>query len=63
MYGWIRNTTVWTYDLIAQLENTSDPDRCGVKLYRFNSDNSNWCVGSYSAYIYDLSPNVRNSYQ
>ena len=48
------------YDLTTQLENTSDPDRCGVKNYKFYFDNRAWCAafgGGYSNQIYEYSPN------
>jgi len=59
-----------SYDLIGQLENTRDPDRCAVKCYTFTSAttsiNAPWCTnvagnpvtctGSYSGQIYDVSP-------
>ena len=47
------------YDLTAQLENTSDPDRCGVKNYKWGFANGSWCTafgGSYSNQIYEKSP-------
>lgn len=48
------------YDLTTRLENTSDPERCGVKDYRFYYDNRHWCVafppGAYSNQIYEVSP-------
>lgn len=47
------------YDLTAQLENTSDPDRCGVKNYKWYFDNRPWCIafeGGYSNQIYEKSP-------
>jgi prepilin-type N-terminal cleavage/methylation domain-containing protein len=42
------------YNLFTQLENTSDPDRCELKCWEFNSDSSgrtgqDWC-GSGSSY-------------
>lgn len=39
------------YDLVAQLENTNDPDRCAIKKYRFNLIKNTWC-GSYSGQMY-----------
>ena len=48
-----------SYDLTAQLENTSDSARCGVKNYKFYFDNQPWCTafgGGYSNQIYELSP-------
>ena len=42
------------YDLTAQLESTSDPDRCAVKAYRFYFDDRLWC-GSYSGQIFEVS--------
>lgn len=47
------------FDLTAQLEITSDSDRCGVKNYKFYFSNSPWCTafgGSYSNQIYEDSP-------
>lgn len=47
------------YDLTAHLENTSDPDRCELKNYRWSCSNGPWCTafgGSYSNQIYELSP-------
>ena len=48
-----------SYDLTARLENTSDPDRCGVKNYRFYCDNRAWCTafsGNYTNQVYEVSP-------
>lgn len=43
------------FDLIAQLENISDPDRCEIKQYKFKGSIYNssvsWCP-TYSKYIY-----------
>lgn len=42
------------FDLVGQLENTSDPDRCEIKQYRFKGAvnlGGSWC-GSYSKYMY-----------
>lgn len=47
------------FDLTAQLENPTDPDRCGVKDYLFYWTNMHWCTafgGSYSNQIYESSP-------
>ncbi len=48
------------YDLTAQLEDSTDPDRCGVKNYRFFFNAAGiWCTafgGSYSNQIYEASP-------
>lgn len=47
------------FDLTTQLENTSDPDRCGVRGYVFYFDNRPWCAafgGGYSNQIYESSP-------
>lgn len=47
------------FDLTAQLENTSDPDRCQVKCYDWYFDNREWCTacgGSYYNQIYEDSP-------
>lgn len=46
------------YDLTAQLENTGDPDRCGVKNYKYYFSDSPWCVafgGGYSNQIFEIS--------
>lgn len=60
-YGNVGRTTYGaSYDLTAQLENTSDPDRCGVRNWRFHFTDLAWCVafgGSYSNQIYEASPN------
>lgn len=43
------------YDLTAQLESATDPDRCAVKRYKFYFDDSmEWC-GSFSGQIYEVS--------
>ncbi|EKD58641.1 MAG: hypothetical protein ACD_56C00079G0002 [uncultured bacterium] len=48
------------YDLTAQLESPSDPDRCAVKNYKFNPHGTDvgWCDGSpytYSDQIFEVS--------
>jgi prepilin-type N-terminal cleavage/methylation domain-containing protein len=55
------------YDLIVQLENTTDPDRCGLKDYKYDYGIAvspiHWCAGdsgnsfggSNSNYIFQLS--------
>lgn len=53
-----RNTYPAQYDLTAQLENTSDPDRCEVKNYKFYFNDQPWCVafgGGYSNQIFEVS--------
>lgn len=50
-YGNVTNNGPGAYDLVGQLENTADPDRCSVKQYRFNYINASWC-GSYSGQMY-----------
>lgn len=53
------DTNGQSFDLTAQLENTSDPDRCGLKNYKFYFDNRAWCVafgGGYSNQVYEDSP-------
>ncbi len=57
-YGNVGRTTYLAqYDLTAQLEDTSSPYRCGIKLYRFFFNNSlDWCP-SYSNQIYEASGN------
>ena len=60
-YGNIGRTTYDpTYDLTAQLEDTSHFLRCEVKGWRFYFDDRYWCTafgGSYSNQIYEVSPN------
>ena len=48
-YGNVRSDG--RFDLVAQLENTSDPDRCQLKQYIFKWTGVSWC-GGYSPYIY-----------
>ena len=39
------------FDLVAQLENSGDLDRCGIKHYKFRGAiaiGSSWCFGGYS---------------
>lgn len=53
-----KNSYPAQYDLTAQLENTSDPDRCGVKNYKYYFGDSPWCTafgGSYSNQIFEVS--------
>jgi type II secretory pathway pseudopilin PulG len=55
------STNGQVFDLTARLENTSDPDRCAVKCYKFYFNNQPWCPGSgcggsYSNQIYENSP-------
>lgn len=41
------------YDLLMQLENKKDPDRCEVRQYTYYRDNTLASVcGSYSKYLY-----------
>lgn len=60
-YGNVGRTTYGaTYDLTAHLEDTSNPDRCGVKNWRYYFTDQAWCVafgGTYSNQIYEASPN------
>jgi prepilin-type N-terminal cleavage/methylation domain-containing protein len=44
-----------TYDLVTQLENRSDPDRCEIKQWNFQAAGASWC-GAYSIYIYAPGP-------
>ena len=48
-----------SYDLVARLEDNTDPDRCGVKQYKWY-DGRFWCSGApgsnYSPQLYDASP-------
>lgn len=54
------NCSGQTYDLIAQLENTSDSNRCQVKCWRIHTFDAKdpWCAGcgtgsnGYSPYLY-----------
>ena len=53
-----RDTYGDSYDLTAQFE-TTHPERCELKCYKFFRDNRNWCTacgGSYNNYIYENSP-------
>ena len=51
-----RNTYQPQYDLTTQLEDPSNPQRCGVKGWRFFFNASAlWCPG-YSNQIYEASP-------
>ena len=50
------------YDLTARLEDTNNPNRCGVRLYRFYFDNQPWCSATadnapYNRQIYEASIN------
>ncbi|MBU0625110.1 type II secretion system GspH family protein [Patescibacteria group bacterium] len=48
-----------TYDLTAQLESTSHPERCAIKDYKFYFSDAHWCRafgGGYSNQIYEASP-------
>ena len=62
-YGNVGRTTQRVqYDLSAQLEDTNNVLRCGVKLYKFYFDNEPWCNATadnapYSRYIYEASTN------
>ncbi len=60
-YGNVGRTTYRpTYDLTAQLEDTNNPQRCGIKGWKFWMGGQNfWCTafgGSYSNQIYEASP-------
>jgi len=57
-YGNVGRTTYrHGYDLTTQLEDTSHPQRCSVKQWRFYLNNMYvWC-GSYSGQIYEASLN------
>jgi len=53
------------FDLVAQLESTSDADRCGLKNYRFSIavGGGPWCTafgGAYSNQLYERSPRNGN---
>lgn len=62
-YGNVGRTTLRVqYDLTAQLEDTNNPLRCGVKLYKFYFDNQPWCSAAsdtspYPRQIYEASVN------
>lgn len=51
-----RNTQREQYDLTAQLESPSHPERCGAKPSSFYFNNLPWC-GPYSTQIYEASVN------
>lgn len=45
-YGYPQDGFPQKYDLTAALENTSDPDRCGVKKYLYHTGGEGiWCSG------------------
>lgn len=51
------------FDLVTQLENTSDPDRCEIKNYRGSLSGTAWCVafgGSYTNQLFEMSPRNNN---
>lgn len=55
-----RNSQRVQYDLTAHLEDTSNPNRCGAKGWRFYFDNRFWCTafgGGYDNQIYEASSN------
>ena len=57
-----RNSQRVQYDLTANLEDTGNPNRCGVKGWHFYFDNRGWCgasvpAGGYDAQIYEASTN------
>lgn len=57
-----RNSQRVQYDLTANLEDTSNPNRCGVKGWHFYFDNQGWCPasvppGPYDPQIYEASVN------
>ena len=65
-YSSVNNAAVLnnhTYHLVAKLESTTDPDRCGVKRYKWY-DGRYWCNAGgspapsniYSTQLYDASP-------
>jgi len=61
-YGNVGRTTQRVqYDLTAQLEDTNNPNRCGVRLYKFYFDNEPWCSAAsdapYSRQVYEASVN------
>lgn len=60
-YGNVGRTTYAPgYDLTAQLEDLTSPQRCGVKNYKFYFNNQAWCTafgGDYSNQIYEASQN------
>lgn len=62
-YGNVGRTTQRVqYDLTGQLEDTNNPLRCGVKLYKFYFDNQPWCSAAndtspYSRQVYEASIN------
>lgn len=52
-----------TYDLTTKLEDTNDPDRCGIKDWKFLNATTHWCDGdagtfggSYPNEIYEVGP-------
>lgn len=55
-YGNVGKTTYSSgqYDLTAQFEDSNNPQRCSIKIYRFYFDNRAWC-GGYSGQLYEAS--------
>ena len=59
-YGYSTGSYPNKYDLVAQLENTGDNDRCAVKCWKYHTGGGEnpWCSGcgsgrySYSPYLY-----------
>lgn len=43
--------TTGRYDLVAQFEDTANPNRCGIKLWLTGWDGTLWC-GPYTPYLY-----------
>jgi len=60
-YGNVGRTTERVqFDLTAQLEDTSNPQRCELRNWRFYFDRRAWCTafgGSYSNQVYEASTN------
>ena len=57
-YGNVSETNS-NYDLTGQLENTSDPDTCQFRNYKWYFSNWSWCTaygGSYSNFLIEVGP-------
>ena len=55
-----RNSQRAQYDLTTNLEDTNNPNRCGVKDWRYYFNQEHWCTafgGSYDNQIYEASSN------
>ena len=61
-YHHLCSSPVKSYDLSTRLENTSDPERAAVQLYKYDCDGFVYTVAVWVSanQLFDLSPNVKN---